>query len=266
MEPQWGMREEEVKMRGINLMILADVSSSMMAQDIKPDRLQREKREIRDLLNMLKGDRVGLIAFAGRSFLLSPLTNDYGTMVRYVDDLGPETIPVNGTDLAGALQLAMKSFPKEDETKAILIFTDGEDHSQKLPKILKELKNRDIMVFILGIGTPEGAPIPEPGGGFKSTLEGEMVVSKLNEASLKKLALGSGGAYARTVTGDEDLNELYLKGVRGVLTPDDLRVTRKKVWESRFYWPLGFAIFLLLLERLIPSGRRQKEWVPMIES
>lgn len=255
MEPQWGTREEEVKMRGVNIMVLVDVSDSMLAQDLNPSRLEREKRKIRDLLKMLGGDRVGLIAFAGRSFLLSPLTVDYGTLERYIDDLGPETIPVKGTDLAGALSLALHSFPKGEEAKAIIVFTDGEDHSKKMAQVLKSLEEQDIKVFILGIGTPAGAPIPEPGGGFKSTSQGETVVSKLKEGFLKDLALKTGGAYARTVSSDNDLEELYLKGIRGVLNPSDLRVTKKKVWESRFYWPLGIALFFLFMERLIPEGK-----------
>lgn len=262
MEPQWGMKEEEVKLRGVNIILLADVSSSMLAQDIKPSRLQREKRKVRDLLQMLSGDRIGLIAFAGRSFLLSPLTADYGTLERYIEELGPETIPVQGTDVAGAIQLALRALPEGDEAgKAILLFTDGEDHGEQMAKIQKELQERKVRVFILGIGTPEGAPVPDPAGGFKSNLEGGTVVSKLEEGFLQKLALETGGAYVRTVTGDEDLKELYLKGIRGVLSPTDLRVTKKKIWESRFYWPLSIALFFLLVERLIPEGRRQRKFL-----
>ena len=258
MEPQWGSREEEVRMRGINVMVLVDVSDSMLAEDVKPSRLARMKREIRDLLRILSGDRVGLIAFAGRSFLMSPLTSDYKTLVRYVDELGPETIPVKGTDLAGAITLAMKSFPQGDEGKAILIFTDGEDHSEKMKAIAKKLKEGGIKVFVLGIGTPDGAPIPEPHGGFKSNPQGKTIVSKLKEDFLKDFALKSGGAYVRTLSGAEDLEELYIRGIRGALNPQDMRVSRKKIWESRFYWPLGIALALLALERLIPEARRKK--------
>jgi len=254
MGPQWGSHEEEVRMRGVNIMLLVDVSDSMLAQDLQPSRLERERRKLKDLLKMLSGDRVGLVAFAGRSFLLSPLTADYGTLDRYIDDLSPETIPVKGTDLAGALSLALKSLPEGDEGKAIVLLTDGEDHSEKMEKVLQEIKSRNIKLFVLGVGTPEGAPIPEKGGGFKSTQVGEMVVSKLKEGFLKDLALETEGAYARTVSSDNDLQELYVKGIRGVMDPSDLRVTRKKVWENRFYWPLAFALFFLLLERVIPEG------------
>ncbi|MDX1386944.1 MAG: VWA domain-containing protein [bacterium] len=258
MEPQWGTREEEVQMRGINLMLLVDVSQSMMAGDVKPNRLEREKLKVRDLLRMVSGDRLGIIAFAGRSFLLSPLTVDYGTLERYVDELGPETIPVPGTDLAGAIKLALRSFPEGKEGRAIMIFTDGEDHSQKMKEMEEKLKAEGVKLFVLGIGTPEGAPVPEPGGGFKTDSRGKTVISKLGEDFLKNLALETGGAYARAVSSDSDLKELYVKGVRGALTPTDLRVTKKKVWESRFYWPLGIALSFWLLERTVPDGRRKK--------
>jgi Ca-activated chloride channel homolog len=256
MEPQWGTREEEVRMRGVDLLLIADVSNSMLAQDVQPSRLEREKRKLKDLLDMLAGDRVGLIAFAGRSFLLSPLTNDYGSLDLFVDDLSTQTIPVQGTDLSGALDLAIKAMSDKDSAKAIMVFSDGEDHSERLSKMIDILKEKQIKVFVLGIGTPQGAPIPEPQGGFKKNLEGEMVVSKLEEGTLKDLALETGGAYARAVTGDVDLKDLYLRGIRGVLDLKELKVSKKKIWESRYYWPLGIALILLILERLLPDSRK----------
>ncbi len=258
MEPQWGQREEEVKMRGINVMLLVDVSHSMLAQDLQPNRLELEKRKVRDLIRLLKGDRVGLVAFAGRSFLLSPLTVDYGTLDRYVDELGPETIPVPGTDLAGALHLALKSFPPGEDGKAILIFTDGEDHSEKMKDLITELKAKGTPVFILGIGTPQGAPVPEPAGGFKSDDSGQTVISQLGEEYLKELALKTNGAYVRAISSDDDLKELYLNGIRKAVNPEELSVSHRKVWESRFYWPLGAAVFLISLERSIPRAKRRR--------
>lgn len=258
MEPQWGMKEEEVTMKGADLMLALDVSNSMRAQDLKPSRLERMKRKLRDLLQMLAGDRVGLIAFAGRSFLLSPLTIDYGTLEMFVDEIAPETIPVQGTDISGALSLAIKAMGDKDSAKAILVFSDGEDFSEKLDKMIETLKEKKIKVFALGFGTPEGAPIPESGGGFKTNSEGQMVVSKLKEEALKDLALETGGAYVRAVSGDEDLRQLYVKGVRGAMELSELKASRKQVWESRFYWPLGIAFGLLILERLFSESKRTK--------
>lgn len=205
---------------------------------------------------MLEGDRVGLIAFAGRSFLLSPLTNDYGALDLFIDEINTETIPVQGTDLSGAMELAVKAMTDKDSAKAILVFSDGEDHSERLDKMIQVLKEKDIKVFVLGIGTPQGAPIPLAQGGFKLDPDGKTVVSKLEEGPLKELALDTGGAYARAVTGDKDLQELYLKGVRGALELRDLKVAKKRIWESRFYWPLGIALCFLMMERLIPEAKK----------
>ncbi len=260
MEPKWGMKEEEVTMHGINLMVLVDVSNSMLSQDVPPSRLEREKRKFKDLINMLAGDRVGLIAFAGRSFLMSPLTVDYGTLELFTDELSPETIPIQGTDLAGAIQLALKALPEDDSPKALMLFSDGEDHSERMEKMLQTLKEKNIKVFAMGIGTPQGAPIPQAEGGFKSTPEGQMVVSKLEEGFLKNLALETGGAYVRTVTNDDDLKELYIKGVRGALNANELKASKKKIWESRFYWPLAIALVFLFLERLIPEAKKNAKF------
>ena len=258
MEPKWGSKEEEVTMHGVDMMVLVDVSNSMLAQDISPSRMERVKRKFRDLIDLLAGDRVGLVAFAGRSFLLSPLTIDYGTLELFVDELAPSTIPVQGTDLAGAIELAIKAMPQDDTPKALMVFTDGEDHSEKMEQMTKELEEKKVRVFIMGVGTPEGAPIPLVEGGFKSTAEGKPIVSKLEEPFLKDLALNTDGAYVRTVTGDQDLKELYLKGVRGVLDPHELKASRKRIWESRFYFPLGAALGLLAIERLLPEARQRK--------
>ncbi|HCU24547.1 MAG TPA: hypothetical protein DF383_05975 [Deltaproteobacteria bacterium] len=256
MEPQWGTHEEEVTMRGADVMILLDVSNSMLAQDLKPSRLERMKRKFSDLLGMLAGDRVGLIAFAGRSFLLSPLTIDYGTLQMFVEELKTDTIPVQGTDLSGAISLALKAMGDKDSAKAILVFSDGEDHSEKLDKIAELLREKKVKVFALGFGTPEGAPIPEPGGGFKTNPEGQMVVSKLKEEALKDLALKTGGAYVRAVTSEEDLRQLYVKGIRGALELSELKAARKQVWASRFYWPLGITCVFLLLGGLFSEVQR----------
>jgi len=259
MEPQWGTREEEVKMRGVDLMVLVDVSSSMLAQDVQPSRLERAKRKLRDLFEMLAGDRVGLIIFAGRSFLLSPLTNDYGTLELFSDEISTDAIPVQGTDVSGALNLAVSHMTDPDTPKAIILISDGEDHSEKMKKTLETLEEKKIKVFVLGVGTTQGAPIPEAGGGFKLNHDGDTVVSKLEEGFLKDLALKTGGIYVRAVTGDEDLKELYVKGVRDSLQAGDLKASKRRVWESRYYWPLGVALAFLVLERMIPSSKRKKQ-------
>ncbi|MCB1215549.1 MAG: VWA domain-containing protein, partial [Deltaproteobacteria bacterium] len=252
-EPQWGSREVEVSMKGVHLIILLDVSDSMLAEDLKPNRFERQRQELQDLLGELKGDRVGLVAFAGRSFLLSPLTVDYPSLKRYVDELSTDTIPIQGTDLAGALNLAMGLFPKSEADKAILLMSDGEDHSEKLKKVLEQLKEQKIRLFVLGIGTPEGAPVPDPQGGFKRDRNGKRVLSQLKEDFLKDLALKTGGVYARSVSSEADLESLYIQGIRRGLKPTEFQVSKQKIMESRFYYPLALALLFLFLERLLKS-------------
>jgi len=230
----------------------------MLAQDIKPSRLERMKLKIKSLIEMSSGDKFGLIAFAGRSFLFSPLTIDQATLENYVDDLSVDSIPVQGTDFAGVLDLAMKSFPERDETKIAIIFTDGEDHSEQLETVLAELKKQRIKLYIVGMGTTEGAPVPEKGGGFK-TFGGSPVVSKLNEDFLKKLAADSGGWYQTFYSGDDrEIQEIYLRKIKASNPESEFKSSKKTVWESRFYWPLGLGIFFLFLERLIPTGTKKQ--------
>lgn len=254
-EPQWGTREVEVSMKGVHLMILVDVSESMLAPDLSPNRLERQRQELKDLINLLKGDRVGLIAFAGRSFLLSPLTVDYGSLRRYVDELNTETIPIQGTDLAGALTLALNLFPKNQEgaERAILLLTDGEDHSEKLKSVISQLKKEKVRLFVLGIGTTQGAPVPDPEGGFKTDSTGKRLISQLKEGFLKDLAVQTGGAYTRSVSSEADLEKLYVQGIRRGLEPTQFRVSKQKVMETRFYYPLALAFLFIFFERSLKS-------------
>ncbi len=260
-EPKWGYHFEEVVRKGSDLIIAVDVSNSMLAEDIKPNRLERVKRKIYDLLQMAKGDRIGLVAFAGKAILLCPLTLDYQAVDQFLESLNTDLIPVQGTDFTGALQIALKSFKDSKNSKAILLFTDGEDHGPELQSVLKELKEKNIPLYILGVGTPEGAPIPLPKGqgGFKRDEAGNVVVSKLNEKALANLALATGGEYVRSVTSDADLTELYAKGLKGALTGSEIKSGKKRVYETRFQWPLGFALLFLLAEFFVGERKRDSE-------
>ncbi len=258
MEPQWGEREEKITLRGVDMMILVDLSDSMLAQDVSPNRLERQKRKVGDLLHLLKGDRVGLIGFSGRSFLLVPMTNDYNILKRSVQEMDTQTISIPGTNLKEAFSLAVKSFPKSKENKAVILFTDGEDHGEKISELVGLFKEKKIKLFIVGIGTPKGAPIPNPEGGFRKDPEGQLVVSQLGENYLKELALATGGAYVRAINSDLDLREIYLNGIRGVFNLQDLSVTQRKFYELRYYWPLAIALLLLIIERLLPEAKRNR--------
>lgn len=252
-EPKWGYHFEDVVRKGVDIFLLVDISNSMMAEDIKPNRLERAKRKIYDLLKISQGDRIGLIVFAGRAVVLTPLTLDYQAIHQFLESLSPDLIPIQGTDLTGAISLALKSFKDPKSQKAILTFTDGEDDSADLPKLIATLKEQKIPLYILGFGTTEGAPIPLPKGegGFKRDDAGNLVISKLEEKSLMRLASETGGEYVRSVTSDEDLNELYAKGLKGAMSGSEIKASKKRVYESRFQWPLGAGLLFLFFSYLL---------------
>lgn len=248
-EPQWGYHYEEVKRRGVDLFLVVDLSNSMLAEDIKPNRLERARRKIYDFLKMAEGDRVGLIVFAGRSVMLCPLILDYQAMDPFLESLSPDLIPIQGTDLAGALRVGVGNFKDPHTAKAMIVFTDGEDYSEEMKSSLDLLQSKKISLYILGIGTPEGAPIPLPKGegGFKKEESGAMILTKLSEKTLADLAVSTGGKYVRSVTGDEDLKELYLRGLKGSLEMSEIKSGKKQVYDTRFQWSLAFALFFFII-------------------
>jgi len=262
-EPQWGYHFEEVVRKGVDLMLVVDVSNSMLAQDMKPNRLERAKRKIYDLLKTAQGDRIGLVIFAGRAALLVPLTLDYQAIYQFLETLSPDLIPVQGSDLSGALKLAVKSFKDPKTSKAMMVFTDGEDFKENLESEIKLLRDEKIPLYIMGFGSTEGAPIPLPKGegGFKRDDTGNVVISKLDEKGLASLAVATGGEYVRSVTGDEDINELYVKGLKGAITGTEIKASKKRVYESRFQWPLAIALLILLLEMMIGENKRLEKRV-----
>ncbi len=253
--PTWGFHWEDVERRGVDLVVALDLSRSMLAEDTKPDRLTAAKREIRDLLELLKGDRVGLVAFAGTAFVQCPLTMDYYAFELFLDEMDPDWVPVGGTDLAAAVRTSMQAFPENERSgKAVLLITDGEDHSGELQAAAEEARKEGVHVFVVGIGAPEGAPIPDGRGGFIKQ-NGKVVLSKLDEASLKELALTTDGTYVRSVAGDLDLRTLYLDDLKGTRDARALASSREKRNEDRFQWALLPAILLLLFEGLTGPAR-----------
>jgi Ca-activated chloride channel family protein len=259
LRPRWGFHWEEIKRKGVDLIVAVDVSESMLAEDIRPNRLERAKREITDLVGMLKGDRVGLIAFAGAAFLECPLTLDYGSFRIFLDYLDTELIPVPGTAIGEAIQTAIRSFSTERRaSKALVLITDGEDHPGEAEKAAEEAKEKGIRIFTIGIGSEDGAPIPLRGGkgDFKKDRKGQVVMSRLRETALQKIALATGGSYVRSVSGDMDLKKIYEEEIRGKMEAGELKSTKKRRWEERFQWFLFGSILLLALESLLPDRKR----------
>ena len=256
--PKYGFRWQEIRQHGVDIIIALDCSRSMTAADISPSRLERAKREVFDLLTMLQGDRVGLVAFAGTAFLQCPLTLDYDAFNLFLNALSPDYLPVGGTDITGALATAADAFdPKSAADKAIILITDGENTGDGDPvKAAESLKEKEIKLFCIGVGGSDGVPIPEAEGGFKKDKSGQIVLSRLDETTLKKIAVVTGGTYVRSVAGDMDLDAIYTDEIRRTMDAQTLTSSRKQVWEDRFQWPLALALACLLAEMLLPVVRK----------
>lgn len=260
--PQWGFRWEEVRRRGLDLMVVLDTSRSMLAEDIKPNRLQQAKWGISDLVKKLRGDRVGIVSFAGSSFLQCPLTSDYAAFLMTLDDVYVGMIPRGGTAIAQAVRTAAESFEASTEAdRVILLITDGEDHEGDIDKTIEMLKEKGIRLFAVGLGSTEGELIPVPGEdgrtGFLKDGAGNVVKSSLHEDTLERLVLATGGMYIRAAPGDIGVERLIGQGL-SKLTRQDSESKMIKAYEERFYWPLGVALALLALEAAVPERRKRR--------
>ncbi len=259
---KFGFTWEEVQRRGVDLVVALDVSESMLVEDVeatgKLTRLERAKREITDLLRMLEGDRVALLAFAGVAFVECPLTLDYSAAAMFLDSLDTSLIPVKGTALGEAIRESLRAFKGgRSNSRAILLITDGEDLTGEALAAAEEAKAQGVRIFTIGIGRDEGAPIPLSGGGFRRDQSGELILSKLDEPTLQRIALTTGGRYVRSVTGDMDLESIYREGIKATLEEQDLGAKRRQRWEDRFQWLVGAAMLALALEPLVPERRRR---------
>jgi len=255
--PQYGYKWQEIERKGIDIIIALDCSKSMLAADIKPTRLDRAKREVYDLLAMLKGDRVGLVAFAGTAFLQCPLTLDYEAFNIFLKALSPDFLPIGGSDLPEALLTAFAGFDKKvNSEKAVILITDGENTGDEDPvKSAEELQKAGVKLFCIGVGTGEGVPVPDEQGGFRKNKSGQIVLTRLAEETLKKIAVLTGGAYIRSVAGDMDLDVIYTKEIRGKMESSTLSAGRKQIWEDRYQWFLALAIIALIGELFLPKTK-----------
>ena len=251
-QPRWGFQWEDLQQRGVDIVVALDVSNSMLATDIKPSRLERAKHKVADLLRMLKGDRVGLVAFAGTSFLHCPLTLDYQAAEMFLGALDTDLIPVQGTALGHAINTSINAFSTvEKKSKVIILITDGEDHEGTALKALQLAQQEGVKIFVIGIGQEEGVPVPDPSGGFKRNRSGEIVLSKINEPLLEKIAVESGGTYVRSVHGDMDLRTIYLKQIQQSVEKKELKSSRRKHWIDRFQWLILAGLLCLVGERWV---------------
>lgn len=250
--PRWGFHLQEVQRRGVDIVFLLDVSASMQAEDVKPDRLERAKREITDFLKIAAGDRVGLVLFAGDAFVQCPLTLDYDAIAMFLRSVSVDTLPVQGTDMGQGIKTALNAFDfKSAIDKVIVMITDGEDNEGRGLQQTDKAIDKRVKIFVYGIGEPSGAPIPDETGGFKKDKIGNLILSKLNEKDLRRIAEATDGRYVRSVTGDLDLDKLYFEGIKIKTEAKELESGKIKIFEERFYIFIWIAFVFLVMEGLI---------------
>ena len=258
--PQWGFEWQEVKRTGIDILIAVDVSKSMLAKDVKPNRLERSKLAIKDLIKKLNGDRVGLIAFAGAAFLQCPLTIDYNGFLLALDDLNTDTIPRPGTSISGAIKESINVLKgPEKKFKALILITDGEELEGDAMSAANEAAQAGIRIYCVGVGTAEGELIPavdEHGErAYLADKYGQVVKTRLNEDLLKKIAVATGGSYVHATQSDFGLILLYDKAI-SKLEKYELETKMKKHYQERYQIFLGAAAALLLIESLFSERKR----------
>jgi Ca-activated chloride channel homolog len=256
--PQWGFAWEEAHQRGIDIVIAIDTSRSMLAEDIPPNRLARAKLAAVDLMRLAKSDRLGLVAFAGTSFLQCPLTVDEEAFRQSVETLDVGIIPQGGTALTEAIDAALKAFKDEDNHKVLVLFTDGEDHEEGAIVAAEKAARTGLRIFTIGVGTPNGELLrqsDEKGAmTYIKDAEGNVVKSRLNETLLTEIATAGNGFYL-PMSGASTMDVLYERGL-SPLPKSDLSSKLIRRYQERYYWPLSLAILLLLLEILLPERKR----------
>lgn len=256
--PRWGFHWEEIHREGIDILIALDTSRSMLTQDVKPNRIDRAKLAILDLVKELQGDRVGLIAFAGTAFAQCPLTLDYAAFSESLRAVNVGIIPKGGTALAQAIDAGVQAFEgRQGKHAALVLMTDGEDHEGGIDDAAKKAAEAGIKVYTVGIGTPAGELIAVENEGQRSFLKdrsGQVVKSRLDEESLRNIATTTGGAYLYAEGPDLGLDKLYEDYI-SKMEKRELKTAMERRYEERYQWPLGIALLLLALEPLVGERR-----------
>lgn len=260
-DPQLGSKTEEVKRKGADLMILLDVSNSMLAQDLAPNRLENAKQAIAQLIDKMHDDRIGIIVFAGQAYVQLPITTDYSAAKLFLNTINTSMVPTQGTAIGAAIDLGMRSFDFKNGTgKAMIIITDGENHEDNAVEAATQAKSKGVIINVLGVGSANGAPIPiyrdgQPAG-FHTDSLGKPVVSKLNEDMCRDIAAAGSGVYVRANNSNSGLS---------IVMDQIAKVQRKmydsksyKDFEDRFQFFLGIAFVLLVIEFFISNRKNMR--------
>jgi len=256
--PQVGTKMQEVKQTGIDVFILLDVSYSMNAEDIKPSRLDKAKYQISNLINKLQGDRIGLIIFAGQAYVQIPLTTDYSAANLFLSAVDVNSVPSQGTAIASAINLAVNSFDSLATDKVIIAITDGEDHEGDIIEAVDNAVSQKMKIYAIGLGSSGGVPIPiynkyGQSIGFKKDNQGNTVLTRLDEETLKKIALEGNGKYFRGTNYEDYLDQIYTE--LSELEQAEFGIKKVTDYEDRFYYFLIPAIILLVIEFFISEKK-----------
>ena len=254
--PQIGAKVSERKAKGAEIMVVLDVSNSMLAKDYTPNRLERAKLAISRITDKLQDDRIGLIIFAGSSFVQLPITTDYVSAKMFLNSISTESVPIQGTAIGEALQTAMKSFSAQSEhSRAIILITDGENHEDDAVAVAGQAAEAGIKVYTIGVGSAEGQPIPVSGGLLKDK-DGQIVVTRLDEETLKEIASAGNGAYVRAGNDEfgltpiiEDIKKMEAEEFNSIVFEE---------YDEQFMYFLGIALFFFVLEMLIGERKSRR--------
>ena len=254
--PQLGARLKEHQSQGVEVMVALDVSNSMLAEDYSPNRLERSKLASSRLVDKLQGDRIGLVVFAGEAFVQLPITADYVSAKVFLKSIDTESVPIQGTALSEALMASARSFSTQSErSRAIILISDGEDHEGEAIEAARAIAEQGIRIYCIGVGSPQGKPIPKNGSLLKDA-SGEIVVTRLNEEILQEIAGAGNGKYVRAGAAEFGLNPII----------DDIRTLDKEQFNSvvfedfdeQFMYFFAIALFFLILELLVSDTKARR--------
>jgi Ca-activated chloride channel family protein len=259
--PQFGSKIKEVKRKGIEIMIALDVSNSMLARDIEPNRLERAKQAISRLIDKLENDRLGMIVFAGDAYIQIPITSDYTSAKMFLSGVSTAMVSRQGTSIGSAIELAMKSFSSQEGiNKAIVIISDGENHEGDAVEKAREAAEKGVKIYTIGIGLPEGVPIPDAENSYikeyRRDRDGNIVTTRLNEQMMSEIAQAGNGKYFRATAGNMGLNDLY--SVLNRLEKTEMESRAYSEYEEQFPAIIWIVLGLLVLDLIIME--RKNKW------
>lgn len=253
-QPQMGTKINQEQRQGIEVIIALDISNSMKAEDVTPSRLDKSKMLVENLVDNFTNDKVGLTVFAGNAFVQLPITSDYVSAKMFLQNIDPSLIAAQGTNLAEAIELSSKSFTKQDKVgRAIIVITDGEDHEGGATEAAKEAKKNGMRVFVLGVGSPKGSPIPDGNGGYMKDNTGQEVMSALNEDMCKQIASAGGGAYIHV--DNNNIAQQQLDNEIAKLQKGDILNVTYSEYDEQFQAVGILTILILIIETIILESK-----------